>query len=86
MWWVSQSAEEQNPDKYTFWNPLPAFPAVQNNPDQRSRLQGTAQFYQDASDGNLPQVSWVIPSGAVSEHPPDRSSPVWPMLPAWSMR
>ncbi len=66
----SQSAEEQNPDKYTFWNPLPAFPAVWNNPDQRSRLQGTSRFYKDASSGQLPQVSWIIPSGAVSEHPP----------------
>jgi len=62
----SQSAEEQNPDKYTLWNPLPAFPKVQNDPAQRSRLQGTSQFYKDASDGNLPQVSWVIPSSAVS--------------------
>jgi len=66
----SQAQQEQNPDKYTLWNPLPAFPKVQNNPAQRSRLQGTSQFYKDASDGNLPQVSWVIPSGSVSEHPP----------------
>jgi len=66
----SQSQEEQNPDKYTFWNPLPAFPKVQNDPAQRSRLQGTSQFYKDAIEGNLPQVSWVIPSDAVSEHPP----------------
>jgi phospholipase C len=66
----SQSEEEQAPDKYTFWNPLPAFPAVQNDPSQRSRLQGTAEFYKDAINGRLPQVSWVIPSGAVSEHPP----------------
>ena len=66
----SQSQEEQDPDKYTFWNPLPAFPEVQNDPAQRSRLQGTSQFYIDAADGNLPQVSWVIPSDAVSEHPP----------------
>jgi phospholipase C len=66
----SQSVEEQNPDKYTLWNPLPAFPKVQNDPAQRSRLQGTSQFYKDAAAGNLPQVSWVIPSAAVSEHPP----------------
>jgi phospholipase C len=66
----SNSQEQQDPDKYTLWNPLPAFPAVQNNPVQRSRLQGTSQFYQDAASGNLPQVSWIIPSGAVSEHPP----------------
>ena len=28
--------QEQNPDKYTLWNPLPAFPAVQNDPSQRN--------------------------------------------------
>ena len=66
----SQSEEEQDPDKYTYCNPLPAFPAVQNDSAQRSRLQGTSQFYIDATDGNLPQVSWVIPSADVSEHPP----------------
>ncbi len=67
----SESQEKQEPDKYTLWNPLPAFPKVQNDPAQRSRLQGTSQFYKDAASGNLPQVSWVIPSGAVSEHPPE---------------
>jgi phospholipase C len=67
----SESKEQQDPGKYTYWNPLPAFPAVQDNPEQRSRLQGTSQFYIDAADGKLPQVSWVIPSGAVSEHPPE---------------
>jgi phospholipase C len=66
----SQSQEQQDPDKYTFWNPLPAFPKVQNDPTQRSRLQGTSQFYIDAADGNLPQVSWIIPDSSVSEHPP----------------
>ena len=66
----TQSQEQQNPDKYTFWNPLPAFPKVQNDPSLRMRLQGTSQFYKDAANGNLPQVSWVIPSSAVSEHPP----------------
>jgi phospholipase C len=63
--------ERQQPDKYTLWNPLPAFPGVQDDPAQRSRLQGTSQFYIDAANGTLPQVSWVIPSGAVSEHPPE---------------
>jgi phospholipase C len=66
----SESQEEQEPDKYTLWNPLPAFPAVQNNPAQKSHLVGTGQFYKDTAAGTLPQVSWVIPSGAVSEHPP----------------
>ncbi|HEY5528862.1 MAG TPA: alkaline phosphatase family protein [Thermoleophilia bacterium] len=60
----------QDPHKYTLWNPLPAFPQVANNPAQNNRLVDTSQFYQDAAAGTLPQVSWVIPSGAVSEHPP----------------
>ena len=66
--------QQQAPDQYTLWNPLPAFPAVQNNPAQKSRLVDTAQFYQDARNGTLPQVAWVIPSGAVSEHPPSKVS------------
>ncbi len=65
----SQSQQEQNPDRYTLWNPLPAFPAVQDS-ELRKRLVDTAEFYKDAAAGTLPQVSWVIPSGAVSEHPP----------------
>jgi phospholipase C len=66
----SDSQEEQDPQKYTLWNPLPAFPAVWQDPAQRGRMQGTSQFYLDAEAGRLPQVSWIIPSGAVSEHPP----------------
>jgi len=58
-----------NPKKYTLWNPLPAFPAVKKNPGQMNRLVDTSQFYEDARSGNLPQVSWVIPSRPVSEHP-----------------
>jgi phospholipase C len=62
--------QQQDPHTYTLWNPLPAFPKVAGDPDQNSRLVSTAQFYSDAATGTLPQVSWVIPSGAVSEHPP----------------
>lgn len=60
----------QIPHRYTFWNPLPAFPAVRNDPEQNSRLVNAAQFYVDAQQGKLPQVCWVIPSHEVSEHPP----------------
>jgi phospholipase C len=55
---------------YTFWNPLPAFPAVKNNPAQFARLTDATQFYTDAQNGALPQVSWVIPNSVQSEHPP----------------
>jgi phospholipase C len=66
----SMSMQEQSPQKYTLWNPLPAFPKVKNDPTQFRRLVDTSQFYRDAKEGNLPQVSWVIPSSNVSEHPP----------------
>ncbi len=55
---------------YTFWNPLPAFPVVKNDPNQFSRLTNATQFYTDAQNGTLPQVSWVIPNSDLSEHPP----------------
>ena len=66
----SMALQEQDPHKYTLWNPLPAFPVVKNDPAQFSRLVDTSQFYKDAKDGKLTQVSWVIPSSNVSEHPP----------------
>ncbi|HLY16607.1 MAG TPA: alkaline phosphatase family protein [Bryobacteraceae bacterium] len=56
---------------YTFWNPLPAFPAVKNDPTQFSRLTDATQFYVDAQNGSLPQVSWVIPNSPLGEHPPN---------------
>jgi phospholipase C len=67
---IGNPTEQQDPKKYTLWNPLPAFPAVQNDSSQWNRLVDTSQFYTDAANGTLPQVSWVIPSGEVSEHPP----------------
>jgi phospholipase C len=37
---------------------------------QLSDIQPTSQFLAHARAGTLPAVSWVIPDGAVSEHPP----------------
>lgn len=62
--------QKEHPYVFSYLNPLPAFPSVMNNPRERSRLVDTAQFYADARSGHLPQVSWVIPSLPVSEHPP----------------
>lgn len=56
--------------EYTLWNPLPAFPMVKKDSTQFGRLTNAAQFYTDAQNGALPQVSWVIPNDASSEHPP----------------
>jgi len=55
---------------YTFWNPLPAFPVVKNDATQFARLTNATQFYTDAQNGALPQVSWIIPNSDLSEHPP----------------
>jgi phospholipase C len=66
----SPTAQAQVPHKYTYWNPLPAFPKVANDPEQNSRLVDTAEFYTDAMSGTLPQVCWIIPQVTVSEHPP----------------
>jgi phospholipase C len=51
------------------WNPLPGFTDVRAD-GQLSDVQTIDHFYADAKAGNLPAVSWVIPNGAVSEHPP----------------
>jgi len=51
------------------WNPLPYFDTVKND-GQLSNIQNVDQFYNQAHQGTLPAVSWVVPSGEVSEHPP----------------
>jgi phospholipase C len=66
-----QNEQEEDPGQHTYWNPLPAFPKVWDDPNQRSRLVDTARFYQDARLGTLPQVSWIQPyfGNKLSEHP-----------------
>ena len=51
------------------WNPLLNFTTVHHD-DQLRNVVPTQQFYDSARKGTLPAVSWVIPSGDVSEHPP----------------
>jgi len=51
------------------WNPLPYFDTVRQD-HQYGNIRDISRFYAAAKAGTLPQVSWVIPSGAVSEHPP----------------
>ena len=55
------------------WNPLPYFDTVHND-HQLGNIQGVGNFLIAARRGNLAQVSWVVPSAAVSEHPPSRIS------------
>jgi phospholipase C len=50
------------------WNPLPDFDTVRED-HQLGNIRDTSRFYAALRRGRLPQVSWVIPSGIVSEHP-----------------
>jgi phospholipase C len=51
------------------WNPLPDFADVHQD-RQLGNIQPTTNIFNDARAGTLPAVSWVIPSGDDSEHPP----------------
>jgi phospholipase C len=51
------------------WNPLHDFVTVHQD-DQISDIVDGNQLYSDIHANRLPAVSWVIPSGDDSEHPP----------------
>jgi phospholipase C len=51
------------------WNPLPYFDTVRQD-GQLANVTSLSNFYAAAKRGTLPAVSWINPTGAVSEHPP----------------
>jgi phospholipase C len=51
------------------WNPLPWFDTVRDDGQLRD-VAPLQSFLASARKGTLPSVSWVVPSQAVSEHPP----------------
>ncbi|HEX4490527.1 MAG TPA: alkaline phosphatase family protein [Acidimicrobiia bacterium] len=53
----------------SFWNPLPRFTDVKHDKETEN-IQPIQNFIGDAQAGNLPAVSWVIPTQPVSDHPP----------------
>ncbi len=61
---------KQNPQAYSIWNPLPGFPEFENSPELMSHLVSITQYFHDLREGTLPAVSWIVPNGAESEHPP----------------
>jgi len=61
---------KQNAKTPGIWNPLPYFDTVHDD-HQLGNIQSISRFYAAAKHGTLPAVSWIVPSGAVSEHPPD---------------
>lgn len=64
---------KQGPDTPGIWNPLPNFTDVRAD-HQLSDIAPTSKFLRQARTGHLPAVSWVVPSGKTSEHPPHRVS------------
>jgi phospholipase C len=59
---------QQGPQTPGIFNPLPYFTDVHQD-NQVGNIQAIGNFYTAAQAGNLPSVSWVVPSQQVSEHP-----------------
>jgi phospholipase C len=51
------------------WNPLPYFDTVRQD-GQLANVTTLSQYFKAARTGTLPAVSWINPTGSVSEHPP----------------
>jgi phospholipase C len=62
----------QNYKNASIWNPAPLFLYVkqQGKAYLNAHLFSSNQFVLDVQNGNLAQVSWIIPSNKNSEHPP----------------
>ena len=58
----------QNVKTPGIWNPLPSFTDVAQD-QQGGNIQSLTNFYTAAKSGTLPAVSWIDPTGKVSEHP-----------------
>jgi len=63
------TAEPQSAQTPGIWNPLPLFTTVQQD-GQVQNVQDLQLFYNAARAGTLPAVSWIVPTYALSEHPP----------------
>jgi phospholipase C len=51
------------------WNPLPYFDTVRED-GQLGNITTLSNYFKAAKAGTLPAVSWINPTGSVSEHPP----------------
>jgi phospholipase C len=56
------------------WSVLPGFETVQDDNQVGNAEVNLTQFYVDAANGGLPQVTWVLPKYFDSEHPQARIS------------
>jgi phospholipase C len=62
-------APQQTPRTPSIWNPLVRFDTVRED-NQLGNVQKVENFYAAARAGHLPNVAWIVPSQASSEHPP----------------
>jgi phospholipase C len=51
------------------WNPLPDFQTVHDD-GELGNIQPVSDYFEAARSGSLPAVSWIVPNGKYSEHPP----------------
>jgi phospholipase C len=66
---MSCMVRQQDAVTPSIWNPLPRFADVAAD-GQLGNVQGVGRFFAAARAGQLPNVSWVVPSYRNSEHPP----------------
>jgi phospholipase C len=66
---ASCTLKPQNARTPGIWNPLPSFDTVKQD-GELGNIQPIPNLLDAAAHGTLPAVSWVAPSGDVSEHPP----------------
>ena len=59
----------QNTSGYA-WNTYDSFSQIRNSSLWAEHVVGYSNFVTDATDGNLPAVSWLVPDTADSDHPP----------------
>jgi len=57
-------------DPWNYWNPLAAKNSSYTDSSYTQNIVAREQLFWDLGNGTLPQVSWVIPSSQISDHPP----------------
>jgi phospholipase C len=62
-------SKPQNVRTPQIWNPLPFFTTVHQD-SELGNIQTQDHFFADVQAGALPAVSWIVPNGELSEHPP----------------
>ena len=62
-------AVKQNIETPGIWDPLPLFGDVKSD-NQLHNIRTLGSYFHKAKTGTLPAVSWVVPSGPDSDHPP----------------